>query len=117
MIELRNVSFRYGSGNKKDYDLKDVSLQIADGECVILTGESGCGKTTLTRILNGLCPNYYEGRLQGSYTLSGEKIFAAKDGQAVDTEEDYEKSVDEIGKSIGNVFQDPRSQFFAINTT
>ena len=117
MIELKNVSFQYGSGKKKEYDLKDISMLIADGECVILTGESGCGKTTLTRILNGLCPNFYEGQLQGSYTLNGDQVFASKKGQTADPEEDYEKSVDEIGMVVGNVFQDPRSQFFAINTT
>jgi energy-coupling factor transport system ATP-binding protein len=116
MIELKNVSFKYGSG-KKDYNLIDLSLRVKKGECLILTGESGCGKTTLTRILNGLCPNYYEGTLKGSYILNGEVVFVFKDEEIVDQEEAYEKTMDEIGTVIGNVFQDPRSQFFAVNTT
>jgi energy-coupling factor transport system ATP-binding protein len=117
MIRLEKVSFKYGSGKKKEYNIKDIDLSIASGECVIITGESGCGKTTLTRVLNGLCPNYYEGILKGSYTLNGERVFASDEEGTVDTENGYEKSLDDIGMLIGNVFQDPRSQFFAVNTT
>ena len=120
MIELECVSFKYGSSKETEYSIKDISLHISNGECVILTGESGCGKTTLTRILNGLCPNYYDGVLEGSYTLDGERIFGSLIGKtkdAYDNDEDYEKSLDEIGMIVGNVFQDPRSQFFAVNTT
>jgi len=83
----------------------------------VITGESGCGKTTLTRVLNGLCPNYYEGILEGAYTLNGENVFSSDEGETVDLDNGYEKSLDEMGMIVGNVFQDPRSQFFAINTT
>ena len=116
IIELNNVSFKYGNG-KKDYNLIDVSLRVKTGECLILTGESGCGKTTLTRILNGLCPNYYEGTWKGSYVLNGEVIFSSDKEVLADEEGTYDKTMDEIGMVIGNVFQDPRSQFFAVNTT
>ena len=117
MIKLQNISFKYGSGKKKDYNLADISLHVKTGECLILTGESGCGKTTLTRILNGLCPIYYEGMINGSYFLNGEKVLSSEPGKPVDIDKDYEKSLDEIGMLAGNVFQDPRSQFFSVNTT
>ena len=117
IIKLENVSFKYGSGKKKEHDLKDISLSIRAGECVIITGESGCGKTTLTRILNGLCPNYHEGVLKGKYILDGETVFYADGDKTVDIDDDYKKSIDDIGTVVGNVFQDPRSQFFAVNTT
>ncbi|MCR5105678.1 MAG: ABC transporter ATP-binding protein [Eubacterium sp.] len=117
MIELKGVSFKYGSSKKQKNSIKDISLHISKGECVIITGESGCGKTTLTRILNGLCPNYYEGLLEGTYILDGERIFSSETGKNVDVDEEYEKTLDEIGMIVGNVFQDPRSQFFTVNTT
>ena len=101
MIRLKNVSFRYEAA--KEPSLRDIDFTVKRGEFVILTGLSGCGKTTLTRVLNGLCPQFYGGELTGSYTLDGRDT----DGM----------TLNEIGKKIGNVFQDPRSQFFATNTT
>ena len=54
VIELQNIDFSYygqdGSG------LHDVNLTIHDGECILLCGCSGCGKTTITRLINGLIP-------------------------------------------------------------
>ena len=45
--------------------LHEINLVIPNGEVVLLCGQSGCGKTTLTRLINGLIPNYYNGRLSG----------------------------------------------------
>lgn len=51
-IELKNVSFRYSDADP--YVIKDLSLIIPAGECVAITGVSGCGKTTLIKIILGL---------------------------------------------------------------
>ena len=101
LIELNDLSFGYAGSSEKS--LKDISLTANEGEFILLTGESGCGKTTLTRILNGLCPQFYGGEISGSYLIDGRNGF--------------DMSLDEIGTYIGNVFQDPRSQFFASNVT
>ena len=51
-IELENVSFSYDG---KEHDgLDEINLKIADGECVMFCGRSGCGKKTITRLVNGL---------------------------------------------------------------
>ena len=63
MIEFENVSFSY-EGQEHD-SLHGISLKIADGECVLFCGRSGCGKTTVTRLVNGLIPQFYQGELQG----------------------------------------------------
>ena len=55
MIALNNVSFAYESSREGESQLRHVDLQVGKGELVILAGRSGCGKTTLTRVLNGLC--------------------------------------------------------------
>ena len=62
MIALNDVSFSYENSREGESQLRHVDLQVAQGELVILAGRSGCGKTTLTRVLNGLCPQFYPGR-------------------------------------------------------
>ena len=51
MIEFDKVSFRYEG--QAEYILKDISFTVKEGECLILAGGSGCGKTTITRLING----------------------------------------------------------------
>jgi ATP-binding cassette subfamily B protein len=52
-LELRHVSFRYG-GPEALYILKSINLEIAPGRTVAIVGRSGCGKTTLVKLLAGL---------------------------------------------------------------
>ncbi|OHX13098.1 peptidase domain-containing ABC transporter [Chromobacterium sphagni] len=51
-IELRNVSFRYS--DSEPYVLRELSLAIPAGQCLAVTGASGCGKTTLLKLILGL---------------------------------------------------------------
>ena len=99
-VLLENINFSY---NKSDSGaLKNLNLNIKQGECVLLTGPSGCGKTTITRILNGLIPSFYRGNVTGNALLDGKPISQMKS---------YE-----IAEHIGSVFQNPRTQFFNVDT-
>ncbi|KUO74123.1 MAG: ABC transporter [Clostridia bacterium BRH_c25] len=102
MIELKNVSFSYSQGQKEN-GLHNINLTIRQGEVVLLCGESGCGKTTLTRLINGLIPNYYEGSLTGQILINDQAI--------------HKLQIYETAKMVGSVFQNPRSQFFNVDTT
>ena len=104
MIEFKNVSFSYNvDGNANGGGcLKNIDLKINRGEAIVLAGESGCGKTTITRLINGLIPYYYEGMLTGDIIIDGKN---SKD-----------MSLYEISKNTGSVFQNPRSQFFNVDT-
>ncbi|SDN12441.1 ABC transporter ATP-binding protein [Lachnospira pectinoschiza] len=99
-IEFKNVSFAYPG--KENGALEDVNFQIKQGEFVLLVGESGCGKTTITRILNGLIPSFYGGNLKGNVLLDGKDIREYKS---------YE-----LSSLVGSVFQNPRTQFFNADT-
>lgn len=67
MLKADQVSFRYG--NQTAWTLRDVSIQIAPGEVVGLSGPSGLGKTTLGRLLAG-----YLKPLAGRVTLDGQPL-------------------------------------------
>lgn len=100
-ISLKNISFSY-SDSLDDAILKNLNLEIRSGECVVLAGESGCGKTTISKLINGLIPHYHSGTMDGDVLL-GEKNTA-------------DMTLAEISRVVGSVFQNPRSQFFNIDT-
>ena len=52
MIEFKNVSFTYDSVDR-NAGIYNVNLKINDGEVIVFCGESGCGKTTISRLING----------------------------------------------------------------
>ena len=57
-ITIDHVSFGYGEVQET---LSDLSAAVAPGECVLLCGSSGCGKTTVTKLINGLIPAFTPG--------------------------------------------------------
>ena len=106
MITFCDVSFCYGeaelaAGNRQDACIEGMSFDIRDGECVVLCGRSGAGKSTVLRLINGLAPTFYEGTLRGSVLVAGKELVSMTPEQRV--------------RTFGVVFQDPRSQFFMNN--
>lgn len=100
MIRFENVSWSYAAG--QEGSVHDVSLHIRKGECVLLCGASGCGKTTLTRMINGLIPHFFPGELSGTVQVAG--LNPSK------------TEVAELSDLVGTVFQNPRTQFFNTDT-
>ena len=101
-VQLKNIVFTYAAQND-GAAINDVSFQVRKGECLLLTGLSGCGKTSILRLLNGLIPRYYEGTLSGNVFVGNEDI--------------ANLPIYEVSKKAATVFQNPKSQFFNLDTT
>ena len=101
VISFQNFSFRYEES--QDFTLRGIDMTVQTGEFILLTGRSGCGKTTLIRSLNGLIPHFYPGEIQGDLVMDGRSLLEMKPSQ--------------LAGQVGTVFQDPRSQFFMTDTT
>lgn len=101
MIEIKNVGFSYENSLSGE-TLKNISISIPNGQTVLLCGESGSGKTTFSRLINGLIPCYYEGKLTG-------KVI-------VDKTDTSDIQLHSLAKKVGSVFQNPKSQFYTMLT-
>lgn len=100
MISIENVSFGYTENKNM---LEHVMLDIPAGECILLCGESGCGKTTVTKLVNGLIPHFTKiDHMEGSVTVADQSV--------------TDLEVYELAKLVGSVFQNPKSQFFHLDT-
>jgi energy-coupling factor transporter ATP-binding protein EcfA2 len=99
LLSIRGLTFTYPEAASSA--LRDISLDIAPGDLLVVMGASGAGKSTLCRCLNGLIPNFIKGSLEGRVLLGD------SDTRAL--------SVADASRRVGLVFQDFESQLFATN--
>ena len=95
-ITLNNVSLSYGAGTAYETDaLRNVSFKIEDGEFVGVMGHTGCGKSTMLQLVDGLIKP-----TSGEILLDGEDINAKS----------YDRQ--KLRNAVGMVFQYPECQLF-----
>ena len=95
-IEIKNVNYLYSQGTSYEmHPLKNVNLEIPDGQFVGLIGHTGSGKSTLTQHLNGLVK-----ATSGHIYYNGEDIY------------DEKFSMKKLRSKVGLVFQYPEHQLF-----
>jgi cobalt/nickel transport system ATP-binding protein len=94
-IELRHLSFHY---DDETLAFQDVSLRVAEGECVALIGPNGAGKSSLLLHVLGLLPEPGQGHGEGEVLLFGERL--RPDNLAA------------VRRQVGLLFQDPDDQLF-----
>jgi energy-coupling factor transporter ATP-binding protein EcfA2 len=78
MISFSNVSLIYPHSTKTI--LEDLSFQIQEGEMVLVMGETGSGKSSLLRLINGLVPHHTGGILAGDISVDGISTRSVKPG-------------------------------------
>lgn len=98
IIQFKNFSFKYDS--QAEATLKNINLDILQGEKVLITGPSGSGKSTLGRCLNGLIPNVDHGTLKGTCLVNGKDIAKA--------------SLFDLSFITSTILQDSDSQFIGM---
>ncbi len=96
MIKIDQLTFRYHQSQESI--LKDINLEINEGEFVLITGPSGSGKSTLVRTFNGLIPHFYGGKISGQINVQGMNVF--------------KNETRDLAKKVGFIFQNPDNQLF-----
>ncbi len=95
MIQFNHLTYSYPGAEAAI--LQNLSLDVAEGEFLLVMGPSGAGKSTLLRCLNGLVPHFYGGTISGSIRVdSRDPISLGPRGMA---------------DIVGFVLQDPEAQF------
>jgi energy-coupling factor transport system ATP-binding protein len=95
VIRFDAVTFTYPDAERPA--LRDVDLQVEEGELCLVVGRTGAGKSTLLRAINGLVPHFTGGTLQGRVTVDGVSTADA--------------APRELAATVGMVGQDPRAGF------
>lgn len=95
LLEVKNLTFEYGTGKFKNTALSDVSFSLEKGEILSIIGHTGSGKSTLVQTLNGLLKPK-----SGTVCLDGENIFSSPE------------ILRKTRFRVGLVFQYPEYQLF-----
>ncbi len=97
MIDFKNVSYTYPYQSVPA--LRNINLHVGRGEALLLTGASGCGKSTVGRIVNGLIPEHFAGTLSGQVLIDGKEL--------------RDHAFHDMTQIVGSLFQDPEQQFLS----
>jgi energy-coupling factor transporter ATP-binding protein EcfA2 len=95
LIQFEHLTYTYPGAMTPT--LNDISLELPEGELILLIGPSGAGKSTLLRCLNGLVPHFSGGALRGNVRVKGLDPVVATPRM--------------LSRHVGFVFQDPEAQF------
>lgn len=103
MLEFKNFSLEYEDINgEKSKILKNINLNFIKGSVNVITGESGSGKSSIIKVINGIIPEITNAKISGELKFKGENLL--------------DKSITERSRFISTVFQNPKNQFYAINS-
>lgn len=100
MVEIKDMSLAY---NQDAPVISKLSLDVAPGECILIAGTSGSGKSSIINAINGLATRYDGAAVTRSVAYNNKDI--------------SQMQIFEIAQLISTVFQNPKTYFFNVNTT
>lgn len=95
-VTVKGLELTYSGSDKPSLAISD--LTIPTGQCVVLCGQSGSGKSSFLKVLNGLVPEYYPAQLSGQVYLGDKELRGM--------------SLEDLSHHVASVFQHPSTQFF-----
>ncbi|NQN86756.1 ABC transporter ATP-binding protein [Streptococcus suis] len=95
-VTVKDLELTYPGADKPALSISE--LTIPAGQCVVLCGQSGSGKSSFLKVLNGLVPEYYPAQLSGQVYLGDQELRG--------------RSLEELSRQVASVFQHPSTQFF-----
>ncbi|MEG0797304.1 MAG: ATP-binding cassette domain-containing protein [Acidaminococcaceae bacterium] len=98
MLKIKAVSYRYAG--RKQGTLHNINLTIQSGEMVLIAGRTGCGKSTLIKVINGLLAASSKGDFKGQVSIDATDIATLRP--------------EKLGLMVGTVYQSPDDQLFAM---
>lgn len=99
MLELKEIALSY----QENQILDRINMRGEKGEIIVITGQSGVGKSTIIKMLNGIIPEIIECEMTGEIKYFGNNIMG--------------ENITERSQYISTVFQNPKTQFYCINST
>lgn len=94
VIELRNLTYSYPGAQAPT--LKNISVDIEQGDFLAIVGNNGCGKSTFCKTLNGLIPQFISGEFSGTVNACGLNTL--------------ESDIGVLAQKVGYVYQDFENQ-------
>ena len=99
MLKIENLSLCYDGRSV----LKDLNAEFCPGTINVITGLSGCGKTSFLKILNGMIPEVQDAQVEGTVTYGNHDL--------------RREDMAEKSRYLSTVFQNPKTQFYCINSS
>lgn len=101
IIEFKNFSYKYPLS--EDWALKNITMEIEQGEFIGVIGPNGGGKTSLANAIRGFIPHFYKGEVEGQLLLKGVDMANIE--------------LNTLADKIGYIFQNPFNQISYVKET
>ncbi|MBI2194717.1 MAG: energy-coupling factor ABC transporter ATP-binding protein [Planctomycetes bacterium] len=96
-VSIESLTYRYPATSEPA--VRDISLEVPEGQILLITGPTGCGKSTLLKCLNGLIPHASDGVREGFVRVHGREVGSI--------------ALAECARHVGLIFQSPEDQVFS----